>query len=97
MGIDIDWSGRDTHEKGIDRKTGRPVVEVSPTYYRPTEVDFLLGDPTKAKEILGWQTKIGFEELVEEMMASDLDEAKREELVRFNGFVTHMRIDERSS
>ena len=64
-GIEIEWVGEGVEEKGIDKNTGKILVEVDPKYFRPTEVELLLGDPTKARTILGWNpTKTSFEELV---------------------------------
>jgi len=77
-GIDIQWQGTGVEEKGIDSKTGKVVVEIDSNYFRPTEVDMLLGDPTKAKEKLGWQPEVKFKELVEIMMKADLEAAKYE-------------------
>jgi len=71
-GIDIEWIGQGIDEKGIDKKTGRILIEVDPKYFRPTEVEFLLGDPTKAEEKLGWKRKVSFEQLVEMMVKADL-------------------------
>ena len=67
---------------------GDVIVRVDPRYFRPTEVETLLGDPTKAMEKLGWTPKISFEELVAEMVRGDLEEAKRDELCREHGFNT---------
>lgn len=72
VGIDIIWEGEGLEEKGIDKKTGKILVEVDPEYFRPTEVEFLLGDPTKAKQKLGWTPKVKFEELVKMMIEHDL-------------------------
>jgi len=72
-GYDIKWKGSGINEKGIDSKTGRVLIEVDPRYFRPTEVDLLIGDPTKAKKKLGWKPKVSFEELIEIMVKSDLD------------------------
>ncbi len=74
--VTIEWSGKDEDEIGKDAATGEVRVRVDPRYYRPTEVDLLLGDPTKAKELLGWEPKVGFEELVTMMVQQDLG-AKR--------------------
>lgn len=72
-GIEIEWQGKGVDEKGIDRKTGKVLVEVDPKYFRPTEVEQLLGDPTKAKTLLGWNpTKTSFEELVRIMVEHDM-------------------------
>ena len=73
VGIDIEWIGQGIDEKGIDKKTGRTLIEVDPKYFRPTEVEFLLGDPTKAEEKLGWKRKVSFEQLVELMVEADLN------------------------
>jgi GDPmannose 4,6-dehydratase len=72
VGRDIVWRGHGPDEKGLDARSGALLVEIDPTYYRPTEVDLLLGDPTKARTKLGWQHRIGFQDLVTEMMTSDL-------------------------
>ncbi len=72
VGIEIVWQGQGVTEHGICRRTGKVLVEVDPAYFRPTEVDILLGDATKAREKLGWTHKITFEQLVAEMVASDL-------------------------
>lgn len=72
-GIDIVWDGKGLEEKGVDRKTGKTLVEVSSEFFRPAEVDVLIGDPSKAKEKLGWSHKIRFEELVKIMVEKDLE------------------------
>lgn len=78
-GIELEWQGEGESERGIDRKTGRVLVEVSPDFYRPTDVVNLLGDPAKAKKKLGWDpTKTGFEELVRIMVEHDMEKAERE-------------------
>lgn len=74
----IEWSGEGVNTKGIDKKTGRILVEVSPQFYRPAEVDILIGDATKAKERLGWYPKVKFNELVEIMVKKDIDRVCRE-------------------
>ena len=89
LGIAIEWRGEAEHEKGYDAATGKCIVEVDPKYYRPTEVETLLGDPTKAKADLGWEPRISFRELVKEMVQEDLIEARREDLCRQNGFEVH--------
>jgi GDPmannose 4,6-dehydratase len=73
-------------EKGYDTATGKCIVAVDPRYFRPSEVETLLGDPTKAKQKLGWVPTTTFAELVSEMMREDLKEAQRDELVKQNGF-----------
>lgn len=70
--VEIDWKGKDAEEIGLNRKTGDVLVSIDPRYYRPTEVDLLLGDPTKARTKLGWEPKTSFQELVEMMVKSDL-------------------------
>jgi len=74
----IDWKGKGVDETGVDRKTGQILVRIDPRYFRPTEVDLLVGDATKARTMLGWSPKVGFAELVKEMVASDLVEIDRE-------------------
>jgi GDPmannose 4,6-dehydratase len=86
IGIQIRWEGKDQEEKGYDVATGKCIVAVDPRYYRPAEVETLLGDPTKAKEKLGWVPTTTFPELVAEMMREDMKEAQRDELVKQNGF-----------
>lgn len=71
-GIDIEWEGEGVNEIGRDANSGKILVEVDPMFYRPTEVDLLIGDPSKAREKLGWKTKVSFEELVRMMVKSDL-------------------------
>lgn len=79
-GIDLEWQGEGVDEKGIDRKTGKVLVEVSPEFFRPTDVVTLLGDPAKAKAMLGWNpTKTSFEELVKLMTENDIRKANRKE------------------
>ena len=73
VGIDIEWKGSGVDEKGVDAATGKVLVDVDPKYFRPAEVDYLLGDASKAREQLGWQPKVGFEELVKLMMRADLE------------------------
>lgn len=68
VGFEIEWQGEGENEKGIDKKTGKTIIEVDPMYFRPTEVDLLIGNPAKAKEKLGWETKVGIDELVQIMM-----------------------------
>ena len=72
VGIKIDWQGEGVDEKGYCAKTGKLLVDVNPKFFRPAEVDLLLGDPTKAEKNLGWQRKVSFNELVKIMVASDM-------------------------
>jgi len=78
IGIDILWKGKGVNEKGINRKNGKVLVEVSEKYYRPAEVDLLLGDSSKAKKILGWQAKTKFSDLVDLMMEADIKRVEKE-------------------
>jgi GDPmannose 4,6-dehydratase len=78
VGRRIAWRGEGVDETGVDTKTGKTVVKIDPTYFRPSEVDLLVGDASKAREVLGWKPKRSFAELVAEMMASDLADAKRD-------------------
>lgn len=86
LDIEIIWQGEGISEKGIDKKTNEVIIEVHPDYFRPTEVDSLLGNPKKAKEKLGWEAKISFEDLVKEMIQCDLEEAKKELHLKNGGF-----------
>jgi GDPmannose 4,6-dehydratase len=86
LGYHIEWHGSGLDEQGVDRKTGKVLVKVDPRYFRPAEVETLLGDPTKARTRLGWQPEIGFEELVREMVETDLDGARRVAHLRERGF-----------
>jgi GDPmannose 4,6-dehydratase len=85
LGITIRWAGQGKEEKGYD-SSGKVIVAVDPRYFRPTEVETLLGDPTKAKEKLGWTPKISFDELVAEMVREDLKSAERDELIKKHGY-----------
>src|SRR4030042_1663097 len=71
-GFDIVWEGKGIEEKGIDKKTGKILIEISPEFFRPAEVDILLGDCSKARQKLGWQPKTQFEELVRIMVEADM-------------------------
>jgi GDPmannose 4,6-dehydratase len=84
--IKIRWEGTGIDERGYDIATNACIVAVDPRYFRPAEVETLLGDPTKAKEKLGWIPKISFQELVTEMMSEDMKEAQRDELAKQHGF-----------
>ena len=86
VNIAIRWEGEGVNEKGYDRATGQCIVEVDPRYFRPAEVETLLGDPAKAYRQLGWSPKTSFAELVTEMMREDLKVAQRDELVKQHGF-----------
>ncbi len=87
LGITIRWQGEGVAEKGYDQ-LGRCIVAVDTRYFRPTEVDSLLGDPSKAKSKLGWEPKITFAEMVSEMVLEDLKSAERDHLVKEHGYKT---------
>src|ERR1700723_1953877 len=81
VGMKIEWRGSGVEEQGVDVVTGRSVVKIDPRYFRPTEVDSLLGDASKARAQLGWKAQISFDTLVQEMVESDLGIARRDALV----------------
>jgi len=87
LGITVTWQGEGVDETGVDQH-GHVVVRVDPRYFRPAEVETLLGDPSKARRQLGWKPKVGFAELVSEMVRSDLREAERDELCKSEGYTT---------
>jgi GDPmannose 4,6-dehydratase len=78
VGRSIEWHGKGVQETGVDRTSGKTVVRIDPAYFRPTEVDLLIGDSSKARQQLGWKPKTSFAQLVKEMVAGDLEAAKRE-------------------
>lgn len=85
LGMRIEWRGAGLDETGVDAASGRVIVRVDPRYFRPTEVDSLLGDASKARAKLGWQPEISFEEMVAEMVAGDVALAERDQLVARDG------------
>ncbi len=87
LGISLEWKGKDIDEKGYDDK-GKIIVAVDSQYFRPTEVETLLGDPSKAKRKLGWEPKISFYELIKEMVENDFEQAKKDHLCQEHGFST---------
>lgn len=99
LGIELRWQGKGAEEVGIVERAGdrlhpipgRTIVRVDPRYFRPTEVESLLGDPDKAKRVLGWSPKTGFQELVAEMVREDFRAAERDELVKRHGYSTYNR------
>lgn len=93
LGMSIRWEGKADAEKGINSENGQTVVAIDPRYYRPTEVDTLLGDPTKAREKLGWKPRRTFNELIAEMVAADLKEAERDQMCQQEGFQTFNHIE----
>jgi GDPmannose 4,6-dehydratase len=86
LDMKIRWSGKGATEKGVEKGLGRVIVRVDPRYFRPTEVETLLGDPRKARRKLGWVAKTKFEDLVAEMVREDLKSAERDELVKRHGY-----------
>ncbi|MCI5224774.1 MAG: GDP-mannose 4,6-dehydratase, partial [Candidatus Electrothrix sp. AR4] len=86
LGLSIGWQGTGLDEVGIEQKSGKTIVRIDPRYFRPTEVETLLGDPSKAKEKLGWEPKISFAELVQEMIIEDLKLAERDQIIRQKGY-----------
>jgi GDPmannose 4,6-dehydratase len=79
LGIDLEWKGKKgtIDEIGVDSKTGKTVIKIDERYFRPTEVEFLLGDPSKAEKVLGWKRKVSFQELVQKMVDSDYSTLKK--------------------
>ncbi len=86
LGWEIEWRGTGVAEQGVDRASGRVLVKVDPRYFRPAEVETLLGDPAKAKARLGWVPEVGFDELVREMVATDHEIARRDAHMKQHGF-----------
>ena len=86
IGVTVSWKGEGIDEKGFDESTGNILVEVDPRYFRPTEVENLLGDSSKAREKLGWKPTIGFHALVAEMVREDLKDADRDMLCKNGGY-----------
>lgn len=89
MEFDIEWVGEGLNERGVDRRSGRTIIAIDEQYFRPTEVDTLLGDSTEAKKDLGWQPQTTFEELVKEMADEDLKLAKRDVLIEREGYCSY--------
>jgi GDPmannose 4,6-dehydratase len=82
VGRTIEWKGRGVDEVGIDAGSGDTLVKIDSRYFRPTEVDLLLGDPSKAERVLGWKATVSFPELVSDMLTSDLKAVAQESRVR---------------
>ncbi len=93
VGIGIEWKGEGIEEVGVDDKNGRVIVEIDPRYFRPTEVDYLQGDASKAREKLGWEPEITFDELVSMMVKEDLKEAERDHLCNEAGYRTYCHFE----
>ena len=90
VGIALDWQGSGVDEIGVCTKTGRTLVAVDPRYFRPAEVDLLVGDAAKAKRVLGWEATTSLEEMCSEMVASDIELFKRNELLKAGGHTTYI-------
>ena len=86
LGMSVSWQGKGLDEVGIEEKSGKIIVRIDPRYFRPTEVETLLGDPSKAKEKLDWEPKISFAEMVQEMVTEDLKTAERDQMIRQKGY-----------
>ena len=93
VGISIRWEGQGLDEKGVDVNNGDEVVCIDPRYFRPTEVETLLGDSSKARRQLGWEPKTTFAELVKEMITMDLLEAEKDKLCLQEGFQTFSQAE----
>jgi GDPmannose 4,6-dehydratase len=86
VGIVLQWEGKDVHEKGIDKDSGKVLVEIDPRYFRPAEVEILIGDPSKAYEKLGWKPKVQLPELVKMMVYNDFKLAEKEIHLKEGGY-----------
>jgi GDPmannose 4,6-dehydratase len=86
LNIDLEWHGKGREEKGIDRDGGKPIVRIDPRYFRPSEVEFLLGDPSKARDELGWKPKVTFNELVTMMVDADYRQQEKELYLKNGGY-----------
>ena len=89
-GISLEWSGSGLQEKGKNAKTGELLISIDPSYFRPTEVELLIGDATKAKEKLGWLPTCNLNKLISEMISSDLEEARKDQHLLSGGFQTNI-------
>jgi GDPmannose 4,6-dehydratase len=89
LGMNVEWRGKGLDEQGFDLNSGRAVIKVDQRYFRPTEVDTLLGDPTKARSKLHWKPEASFESLVQEMVAADREIARRDAAMAREGFKTY--------
>ncbi len=86
VGIVLQWEGKDVHEKGIDKDSGKVLVEIDPRYFRPAEVEILIGDPSKAYEKLGWKPKVQLPELIKMMVYNDFKLAEKEIHLKEGGY-----------
>ena len=93
-GLELEWQGAGLDEKGVEAGTGRVLVEVDPRYFRPTEVEFLLGDPSKAERELGWKRRVSFEDLVRRMVRYDMELFRKDILVKDAGYEVRSALEE---
>ena len=93
-GLELEWHGKGLDEKGVEAGTGRVLVEVDPRYFRPTEVELLLGDPSKAERELGWKRRVSFEDLVRRMVRYDLELFRKDILVKDAGYEVRSALEE---
>ena len=93
LGINLSWKGKGLNEVGLDLNSGKEFIKIDEKYFRPSEVDSLIGDPSKAKEKLGWKPKISFNDLVKEMIVKDLEEAEKEKIIKEKGFKLFDRLE----
>ena len=89
VGITLEWSGNGVDETGRNAKSGNILVSIDPAYFRPTEVDLLIGDASKAREKLGWQPTCNLQQMIEEMIKADLEEVRKDQLLQSVGFQTN--------
>ena len=89
LGMRVEWQGEGVEERGVDTRSGRTIIRIDPRYFRPTEVETLLGDPSKARAQLGWKPEIDFQTLIAEMVTEDLELARRDALMAREGFKTY--------
>jgi GDPmannose 4,6-dehydratase len=94
-GMEIGWRGEGLGEKGVDVKTGKVVIEVDSRYFRPTEVELLLGDPAKAERVLGWRRKVSFDELVKRMVEYDMQLVDKNQSIADAGFDVLSALEDR--
>ncbi len=85
----MEWRGKGVDETGVDASSGRTIVRIDPRYFRPAEVESLLGDPSKAKAKLGWTATVSFADLINEMVVADRELARRDALIERGGFKTY--------
>ena len=93
-GLELEWHGKGLDEKGVEVGTGRVLVEVDPRYFRPTEVELLLGDPSKAERELGWKRRVSFEDLVRRMVRYDMELFRKDILVKDAGYEVRSALEE---